>query len=182
MYKFLPSLRPLIRLPLLYGILGGVLGFALVVVLFYIGSHPFMVGIVLDFRIALFAVFMYFILRELRDSYFGGYLSFGHGLVATWLFSIVFAVIASGLIWSFGINVPEFVIKYQELATNQLQSMPAESVNEIGKETYDKIGAAIPNIRAVDLATRYFVQCFLISFFISIILSVILRRQPQIQP
>ncbi len=152
------------------------------IVLYYIGSHPFMIGIVLDFRIALFAVFMFFILKELRDYHFGGYLFFWQGLMATWLFVIVFSVVASVLIWIFGINVPGFVIKYIELATNQLKTMPPESVKEIGQETYESIAAEIPKIRAIDLARRYFIQCYLISFFISIIISVILRRQPQTQP
>jgi Protein of unknown function (DUF4199) len=182
MLKFFSGLNPLIRVPIRYGILGGILGFVLIVILYYIGRHPFMIGVVLDFRIALFGVFMFFILKEIRDYHFGGLLFFWQGLIATAIFTVVFAVIASGLIWIFGINVPGFVIKYVELATNQLKSMPPEALKEIGQSTYDGIARAIKEVDAFYLAKRYFGQCYLISLFVSIILSVILRRQPQIQP
>jgi hypothetical protein len=140
--------------------------------------HPFLVSIFFDFRVALFGVFMFFILRELREYYFGGYLFFWQGSIACGTYLLTFGVIASLLLWIFAINVPGFVTKYVELMTNQLRSFPKETIEKIGNEDFEKSIAMLPSTTAGQLAALYFVQCFGIGFFISIILSVILRRQP----
>jgi hypothetical protein len=157
-----------------------VLGFVLLIILYYIGRHPFLVPVFFDFRVPLFGIFIFFILRELRDYYFGGLLFFWQGLIASGLFIITFALVSSTLLWIFAINVPGFVIQYVELATNQLRSFPKETIDQIGRDVYDKNMALLPQTKGFDLALLYFIQCFGIGLFVSIILSVILRRQPKI--
>lgn len=178
MLEFLNGVPVLIRVPARYGLIAGVLGFALIVVLYYIDRHPFLIPVFFDFRVALFGIFTFFVLKELRDYHFGGLLFFWQGLAACGSFVITFAVIASLLIWIFGLNVPGFVIQYVELATNQLKTFPQETIDQIGRDVYERNLAQLPGTKAFDLAALYFVQCFGIGLFISIIISVILRRQP----
>jgi hypothetical protein len=178
MFKFWNALPPLVRVASRYALIGGILGFVLVIILYYIGRHPFLVPVFFDFRVALFAVFMFFVLKELRDYYFGGLLFFWQGLAACGLFVITFAIVASLLIWIFALNVPGFVSQYIQLATNQLKTFPQETIDQIGREVYERNLALLPSTSGFDLATLYFVQCFGIGLFISIIISVILRRQP----
>jgi len=180
MFEFMNRIPPLARVPLRFGLIGGALGFLLVVVLYYIGRHPFLIIPIFDFRVALFGVFLYFILKELREDHFGGLLFFWQGLGAGGVFILTFALITALLIWIFGIIVPGFVTEYIQLATNQLKTIPKETVEQIGKEVYEKNLELLPQTTAWNLATLYFVQCFGIGLFISIILSVILRRQPAI--
>lgn len=179
MFKFLNRIPPIVRLPKFYGLIGGVLGFVLLIILYYIDRHPFLIPVFFDFRVPLFGIFIFFILRELRDYYFGGILFFWQGMIAAGLFIITYAVVTALLIWIFAINVPGFVMQYVELATNQLKSFPRETIEQIGKDVYDKNLALLPNTKGSDLALLYFIQCFGIGLFISIILSVILRRQPK---
>lgn len=181
MFKFLNRIPPIIRLPKFYGFIGGVLGFVLLIILYYIDRHPFLVPVFFDFRVLLFGIFLYFILKELRDYYFGGLLFFWQAMIACFLFVITFGVVSSLLIWIFALNVPDFVIQYVELATNQLKTFPKETIDQIGKDVYDKNMAMLPTTKGSDLALLYFIQCFGIGLFVSIILSVILRRQPQIK-
>lgn len=181
MFDFLNRVPVLIRVPTRYGLIGGVLGFVLVMVLYYINRHPFLIPVFFDFRVALFAVFMFFVLKELRDFHFGGLLFFWQGIAACGLFVITFAIIASLLIWIFAINVPGFVIQYIELATNQLKTFPKETIDQIGQDVYERNLALLPDTKGFDMAALYFVQCFGIGLFISIIISVILRRQPKVQ-
>jgi hypothetical protein len=180
MFKFLNRIPPIIRLPEFYGFIGGILGFVLILILYYIDRHPFLITVLFDFRVPLFGIFIYFILKELRDYYFNGLLFFWQAMIACFLFVITFAAFTSLLIWIFALNVPDFVIQYVELTTNQLKAFPRETVEQIGKDVYEKNLAMLPATAASDLALLYFVQCFGIGFFVSIILSVILRRQPQI--
>lgn len=181
MFSFLNRLPVLVRVPTRYGLIGGVLGFVLVIILYYINRHPFVIPVFFDFRVALFGVFMFFILKELRDYHYGGLLFFWQGIAACGLFVITFAILASLLIWIFAINVPGFVIQYVELATNQLKTFPKETIDQIGRDVYERNLALLPNTTGFDMAALYFVQCFGIGLFISIIISVILRRQPKFE-
>lgn len=181
MFSFFNRIPPLARVALRYGIIGGLLGFTANVILYYIGRHPSFVFPLFDLRVGVFGVFMFFILKELRDYHFGGLLFFWQGLAACGIFLITFAVLASLLMWIFAINVPGFVTEYIELATNQLKSYPKETVDQIGKETFDRQLGLLSGTTAGSLVSTYFVQCFGIGLFISIIISVILRRQPQMQ-
>jgi hypothetical protein len=178
MFDFLNRIPVLVRVPMRYGFIGGALGFVLLTILYYIDRHPFLIPVFFDFRVALFGVFMFFILRELRDYYYGGILFFWQGFAACGLFVITFAFLSSLLIWIFAINVPHFVIQYVELATNQIKSFPKETIDQIGQDVYERNLALLPGTTGFDLATLYFVQCFGIALFISIIISVLLRRQP----
>ncbi len=179
MFEFFNRIPPLVRVPKFYGFIGGVLGFVLLIILYYIDRHPFLIFYLFDFRIPLFGIFIYFILKELRDYYFGGLLFFWQGMIAGSLFGLTYAVVTGLLIWIFAINVPDFVIQYVELATNQLRSAPKEMIERVGKDTVDRAIAALPLTKASDLAFDYFIKCVPFGFFISIILSVILRRQPK---
>lgn len=180
MSELINRIPPLVRVPLRYGLIGGVLGFVLVIILYYIGRHPFLIIPVFDFRVALFGVFMYFILKELRDYYFNGMLFFWQGIAAAGLFVITFSVVASLLIWVFAKNVPQFVIQYVELVTNQLKTYPQETIDQIGRQVYDESLEQVKSTSAFGLARLYFRQGVFIGFFVGIIISVILRRQPVI--
>jgi hypothetical protein len=180
MFKFANRIPPIVRLPVFYGFIGGILGFVLILILYYIGRHPFLVPVFFDFRVPLFGIFIYFILKELRDYYFGGLLFFWQAMIACVLFVMTFGFVVSLLIWIFALNVPDFVMQYVVLATNQLKTFPKETIDQIGREIYDKNMAMLPTTTGFDLALLYFMQCFGIGLFVSIILSVILRRQPQI--
>lgn len=181
MFEFFNRIPPIIRLPKFYGFIGGILGFVLVLILYYMDAHPFLIPVYFDFRVLLFGVFIFFILRELREYYFGGLLFFWQGLIACVLFVLTYAIVSSLLIWVLGINVPEFVMKYGELMTNRLNAYPKEIVEQIGQKNFDLSLTQLKSTTAGQLAITYFGQCLFIGFFISIILSVLLRRQPQIQ-
>jgi hypothetical protein len=170
---------PLVRVPLRFGVIGGVLGFVLLVVLYYIGRHPFLIHVVFDFRVALFGIFIFFTLRELREYHFKGILYFWQGMIACLVFVLTYEIIASLLIWIFSINVPAFVSSYIELYTNQVKGYPQDVIDQIGKENYESVLQQVKTVSGSDLAMLYFGQGLIIGFFISIILSVILRRQPQ---
>jgi hypothetical protein len=179
MFEFMNRIPSLVRVPLRFGFIGGILGFTLLIVLYYIGRHPFLVIPLFDFRVALFGIFIYFILKELRDDNFKGVLFFGQGMAASGIFVITFGIIASLLVWIFAANVPGFVREYVELATNQLNTYPKETIEQIGRARYEEGLTELKATTPAVMAKLYFRNGILIGFFIGMILSVILRRQPQ---
>jgi hypothetical protein len=171
-------MRPIVKVPLRYGAIAGVLGAILVVGLYYLGTHPFLIAIYLDFRIFIFGIFVFFVLRELREFYYGGILYFWQGLIASFLFTLIFALVASLLIGLFGTVVDSFVSGFISQSTEKLAAVKEELIERIGKEAYDSNLRNLPATNAWDLAFHYYLQCFVIGTFIGILLSVILRRQP----
>jgi Protein of unknown function (DUF4199) len=174
----LKRLPPLIAISLRYGLIAGITGFVLLISLFYIGWHPFLVPVFFDFRIVIFSVLIVFCLRELREYYFGGLLFFWQGMIASFIITFVFAVIASLLLLNFTYLVPDFVTQFITLSLEQVKTYTAEDIQRIGKEIYEQGVKSLKEADGAFMATRYFFQSFIISFFISIIISVILRRQP----
>lgn len=173
-------MKPLVKVPFTYGAIAGVLGVSLVIALYYLNRHPFLIPVYMDYRIYLFAVFIFFTLKELRDLHQGGVLYLWQGLIASFLFVSMFATVAAGTIWIFSTLVPAFLERYIKLSAEQLNNLPPDIIEKIGKEVVERNLIILPSTNAFDLATLYFWQCFMIGLFLSIIFSVISRRQPKI--
>jgi len=161
------------------GLIAGLLGFAFLLALYYMGKHPFLFPVYFDFRIVLFAVFMVMGLKELRDDHQQGELSFGQGMISNFIFTTIFALIAAVTIWLFCVLEPRFLSNYIETALGQMNAIAPEVIEQLGKDEFERNLSALPATKGKDLALDYFVKSFIISFFISIIISVILRRQPK---
>ena len=173
------KLSPLVKVPLRYGAIAGVLGAVIVIALYYIGKHPFLFPIYFDFRIILFAVFMVFTLREYRDFYRQGVLYFWEGLIMCVLMVTAFAVISSVLIYIFGLYDEQFVKSFIVLFTEQAKNLPPEIIKQIGKVNLESNLREVKTTDSYRLAKNYFDQSYILSFFLTIIISVILRRQPK---
>lgn len=171
-------MKTLLHVSFRFGALAAIVGLTLLIGLYYLGRHPLLIPVYLDFRIVLFGVFIFFTLREIRDYHYAGVLYFWQGIFASFLFTLSYALLASLALWVFMNGVPEFLGEYIALTTQQLQALPNEVIESIGREAYDRNLALLPATSATDLSMLYFSQSLLISLFISIILSVILRRQP----
>lgn len=172
-------MNPLLKVSLRYGVLAGVVGSCLLIGLYYLGRHPFLIPVYLDFRIILFAIFVLFTLREIRDYFQGGVLYFWQGIIASFVFTACFAIISSVVVIAFVHLVPDFLSDYVALQIQQLKSLPEQTIESIGKDVYERNIKLLPATNAFDLGLTYFVQCFGIGFFISVILSVTLRVQPE---
>lgn len=174
------SWHPLLRVTLRYGVVSGVIGFVIVLILYYTDHHPFLIPVFLDYRVVFFAIFFVFALREFRDFHNGGILYFWQGMIGTLTITVLFAIISSSAIYIFAKADPEFVESYISLSLTQVKSFSQDDIDRIGQDVYQ---AGIDSLKEADayfLASRYFVQSFILSFFISIIISVILRRQPKL--
>ena len=173
-------MRPIVKVPLKYGAIAGVLGAVLTLGLFYMGKHPALIEIYLDFRIFIFGIFIFFTLKELRDYVYGGVLYFWQGIIASFLFTLFFALLSSFLIGLFGSLEHSFVTEFIRQSTEKLALVKDELIERIGKDAYESNLRNLPATNAFDLAFHYYIQSFVIGTFIGILLSVILRRQPKV--
>lgn len=169
----------IMRVSIRYGLAMGVVGFILLMILYYTGNHPFLIPVFLDYRIVLFAIIYSFALKEIRDYYHGGILHFWQGMVSCLLMTLLFSLVASIGIYTFARYNTAFVESYIRLSMIQVKAFPEEEIERMGRDVYEAGITALKQANAYFLASRYLSQSFIISFFISIIISVILRRQPK---
>lgn len=175
----LKNAPPIVSVSLRNGAIAGVLGFCILLALYFMGKHPFLFMIFFDFRIFLFAIFMTLTLKEIRDNHQDGIIFFWQGMIANFLFTVLFALITAVLILVWCGLFPAFLSDYVTTAVAQMKMLPAEAIERIGKVEYQRNLEYISATNSYLLAKHYFWQSFIISFFISIIISVILRRQPK---
>jgi hypothetical protein len=170
---------PLFRIVIRYGLISGVIGFVLLLILYFLGRHPFVIPVFFDFRIVLFSLILIFSLREFRDFHNEGLLSFAQGMMGCFVLTFCYALVSSMLLFLFVSWNAQFLSSFVELTLEQAKSYPDEDIERMGRATFEQGLKAIRDADAAYLAKRYFFQSFIISFFISIIISVILRRQPK---
>ena len=171
---------PLISIGVRYGLIGGALAIILLIATFSIGGrHPLMVSPFMDFRILLLGVCIFFSLKEFRDNHNEGTLLFWQGMVSSLILITVAGTIASLLLLVFCQLETVFITSYVKAMTEYLKTFPAEDIERIGKEVYDRNLEQLPATNAKQLAGLYFVQTLMIGFFVSIILSVIVRKEPK---
>jgi hypothetical protein len=173
------SIPPLARIPLVYGLLGGVVCLVFIISFYYFGKHPLLIPPFFDVRILVTAILTFFALKEVRDYFFGGIIFFWQGMGGCLVFLGALATITSLGIALFGTLEPGFIKLYVDQGIAQIKSLPPESVNQIGAPAVEEVLKTLPNTTLGDLIAKYASQTFAIGFFITIIISVILRRQPK---
>lgn len=173
------SIPPLVRIPLKYGILGGVLSVAFFISFYYFGKHPFLIPPFLDIRVLLIAILLFFALREVREFFFQGILYFWQGMAGCLVYLVTMAAIGHLGILGFGNFDPNFRDMFVQQGMAQIKSLPPDSIAQIGKQAVDEVLATLPTTTLSQMAFKYTGQTFSIGFFITIIISVILRRQPK---
>lgn len=173
-------MKPLVKVPVVNGLIAGVLGAVLNIILYYLGRHPYLIPVYFDYRILLLSIFLFFTLKEFRDNYQNGALYFWQGLIGSFIFTTAFAAIASLVLWIFGVIEPDFVREYITKTIEMLKGWPQQEIDRIGKELFESNLQRLPATNSSELALHYFAQCYVLGFFISIIMSVLLRKQPNL--
>lgn len=168
----------LFNICLRHGLIAGALNIVLLVITFYVGRHPLMIAPYLDFRIVLFGTFVFFALREFRDTRNLGTLYFFQGMIGSYTVVFIASVVASlGLMLFAGLE-KDFVVSYIEAMTAYLKGFSEQDIGVVGRDAYERNISLLPSTNSWMLAISYFGQGILIGLFVTIILSVILRKQP----
>lgn len=177
--SFLKS--PLVRVTFRYGVIAGLLCVGLIISMYYMGKHPLLMNMFLDFRVPTFAILLFFALKEFRDYYQNGVLYFWQGTGGSFIFLVTAGAVAASGIMIFGTFETGFIPEYVRQFTEQVRNLPQDTVDQIGKDVIERNLKELPGTKLSSLAMLYAWQGLIIGFFISIIISVILRRQPQTQ-
>ncbi len=169
-------MKKLVGLSLRYGLVAGVLSAILLITLYYVGKNPFLISPFLDFRIFVFGIFIFFALKEFRDFHQGGLLYFWQALFGSFVVVVLSSLIGATGLYIFGSIETEFVSSYIVGMTEYLKTFPAEDIERIGKDVYERNLSQLQSTNMATLVQTHFAQGLIIGFFVSLILSVILRK------
>jgi hypothetical protein len=170
---------PLVRVPLLYGLLGGLVCIGFIILFYYMGKHPLLIPPFFDVRVLIIAILLFFAIKEVRDYFFGGIIFLWQGMGGCLVFLASLAATSALGMALFGALEPGFVKLYIDQGIQQIKNIPATSIEQIGKQAVEEVLKTLPTTTLGDLIQKYTGQTFAIGFFITIIISVILRRQPK---
>ena len=172
--------KPLIQTPLKYGAIASGLLALLFTVLFYIvGKHPLFVALFFDIRLIILPIFLFFAMKDFRDSRNGSVLHFWQGLMIGFITFTTIGILMAGFIMvlaEFSTNfLSEYISSRIEVLEIQIGQLTDNTSKTIFQEQIDKMPFTSP----FDLAVDYFWKTILIGIFLNIILAVVLRKQPK---
>lgn len=171
---------PLVGISLRNGLIAGILAAVLLIALFYIGRHPMLIMPYADFRVVLFGIFIFFTLKEFRDSYQEGILHFFQGMVGSFIMIMTAAVLSALFVWAFAELQPDFITEFIKQGLESAKIQYAQASTETEKNGLRVILENIPATNGRSMAKQHFAQSLIIGLFVSIILSIILRKQPKL--
>ncbi|MEO1051920.1 MAG: DUF4199 domain-containing protein [Bacteroidota bacterium] len=174
------NMSPLVKVPLKYSLVGGVLIIVLLSVLYNFGDHPLLIPIHLDVRVFIFLLFIYFSVREYKNYYNGGYLHFWQGLTVGVLFYLSVGVLLALFVWIFASVSEGFLdgyiegaIRGMELKKEELMSGPKVKLSPEEFETQKQnVLQTTPGLLAIDS----FLKTCIIGFFMPVLFAVLLRK------
>jgi hypothetical protein len=168
---------PLVLLSARNGLIAGILGAIMLAGLYYVSEiHPLLINPFIDFRIVLFALFIFFTLKEYRSRVSDGILYFWQGMIGSYTFLLVYGVIMFFFILLFSATEKEFTVTFTEQSVSLLRQNE-EFVGRIGKEEFERNFANAPPTNGLRLSITYLLVSLGIGFPISAIISVVLRKQ-----
>ena len=172
-------MKPVVSVPLRYAVIASVLGLVLTLVLYYSGKHPLLIPIVFDYRLLLLPLFLFFAIKEFRDVYHSGTMTFPQGMLAGFvLYAAMGLIIALSLLVFDAAVGGEFATEYIDASYQQLVDNKEQFIDAIGEEAYNTSLQTTPQTTILDLSSDYFLKTCALGVLFTIIISVILRKQP----
>lgn len=168
--------QPLLKLPLLFGLMLGILGFLYFLALYLIGVPPLGNHKSLDFgfHIILMAVAVWYYRRTVGQ----GYLHLWEGLTICYVVNSVGAFLTGWLIYFFITQVdPGVFTEYVTNSRNLLVQGKAELVKQLGNEQYQTLLRQINETQPGDLITDELVKKTALAVLPVLIISLLFRKQ-----
>lgn len=168
---------PLVVISARNGLIAGILGSVMLAGLFYISAiHPLLINPFIDFRVVLFALFIFFTLKEYKSRISDGLLYFWQGMIASYTFLLVYGVIMFFFILAFSAVEKEFTVSFTEQSVSLLRQNE-EFVGKVGKEEFERNFANTSPTNGLRLSITYLLVSLAIGFPISAVMSIVLRKQ-----
>jgi hypothetical protein len=165
----------LITVPLKYGLIGGVLVILLFMIFYFLGKNPLVEIKLVD--ILILAVFIFFSLKEFRDSHNNKELHFWQGVSGGMITYFSIGIISALFILILLVVIdPGITTNYIESRIALINENKEQLVENINEQAYLDALAGVKKTTPLDLAIDDFLKKSIIGLFLTIIIAVILRK------
>lgn len=168
----------LYKVPLKYGLAGGVLSLFIFLFLYWGGTYPLEVGTYVVNAFVM-GVMLFFSVKELRDYKFNGKLEYWQGISAGLICVLLISLISSLFLIIF-INYldPELPVQHQQYMTEKVVSNKDELIESQGTEVYEQMISqtrkkASPWLIGLD----DFIKKGIIGFFLTTVMALAFKRK-----
>lgn len=167
----------LIKVPVKYGVTGGILSIVMFLTLHLSGQYPlemssyFMSG-------GIILIMLFFSTKELRDYKYGGQLLYWQGVSAGFVCVLLIALLSGIFIFIYATQIDSgFLTDHSQYVKETLLENPEGWIDRHGEEVYqDMLQDSTKLISPVDLALDDFLKKFLIGFFLTTIIALLFKR------
>lgn len=167
--------KPLVKVPLKYGIAGGVISIILFLTLYFSDGNPLTSIRVFDF--ILLPIFIFFSIKEVRDYHWGGKIAYWQGMTAGLFCYMVIALISGLFIWVFLEKIdPAVFVQHKQENIAILTGDQQNWVEQLGSEGYEQALEDVSAMTPFSLAADDFIKKLLIGFFMTSLIAIFLKR------
>jgi len=172
---FFSRKNKLLTVPLRYGGIGGILVILLFMIFYFLGKNPIVEIKLVD--ILILAVFIFFSLKEFRDSHNNRKLHFWQGVSGGMITYFSIAIISALFILVLVVVIdPTITTDYIQSRIALIDENKAKLVENINEQAYLDALAGVKKTTPMDLAFDDFLKKSIIGLFLTIIIAVILRK------
>lgn len=165
----------LVKVPLKYGVAGGVIGIILFLTLYYSDGEPLYSIRIFDF--VLLPIFVFFSIKEVRDYKWGGKIAYWQGMTAGLFCYVVIALVSALFIWIFLTNIdPELFVQHKQENIAILTGDQQNWVEQLGEDGYEQALADVSATTPFSLAADDLIKKLLIGFFMTSLIAIFLKR------
>lgn len=168
--------NPLFKVPLKFGLIGSVITIAMFFVIYWTGANPLLEMRIFDFFII--PVFLFFGLKEFRDTYHQKIMEFWQGMTVGFFIYFTIAFLYSGFLWlALQLIDPEILQGYITESLNVIKENKDLLIEKVGIESYEDSYAEVSQTTAFDLVADSFVKKAGIGFMLTSVLSTIFKKR-----
>lgn len=169
--------HPLVKVPAKFGAFGAVMVIAMFLLFYFSGSNPLIEMGMFDFFII--PIFLFFGIKEFKDSYNRRTLEFWQGMTAGFVVYFTVALVSSFFIFLFlSFTDGEIMDNYISDRLTILEEKREAIIEEMGEPTYAESETEIKSITPIDIVFDNFLKKTFVGLLLTIMIAVIMRKKP----
>ena len=167
----------LLKVPIKYGITGGILCIILLLVLLLSGDYPFLMSTYFMSGVIIL-IMLYFSTKELRDYKYVGQLLYWQGMTAGFVCVLIIALLSGVFVYIYASQIDSSILAdHAQQVTATLMEAPEGWIERHGEEGYQKLlNESRQLISPAELAFDDFLKKMLTGFFITTIVALLFKR------
>ncbi|MGB3182749.1 MAG: DUF4199 domain-containing protein [Cyclobacteriaceae bacterium] len=168
--------RPLVGVPIKYGLIGSAFYILLFFILAYLKGNPYDAIKWADFL--LIPIFVFFAVKEFKDVYNNRELRYWQGMTLGFITYTVMAIVAFIFVYLyFDVINPENFLEYQQEKIDLVISNKERTISEMGEGTYRRTLDSVRAITKINLSLDTFLRKEFVGLFLTIVISVAQRTK-----